>query len=192
MAVSARSHPLAERLKSIRHPGLFSLRTTAGSDSDMRVNLLRGYCRSRWRGLSGSAAPPSLHMDCLLCLQTDSVKEHSKTAVLGPVSSAAITDAVFTQVSKYVDGLVRKDTLLLFLGELLYLADAARHLLGHHKQQVGVVDPLGVNQPADGDSSVRLNHRATASITSPACAVHTARVQTWSSCRSPAECCRSC
>lgn len=87
---------------------------------------------------------------------------------------------------------MRKDTLLLLLGELLYLADAARHLLGYHKQQVGVVDPLGMNQPADGDSPVRLNRPGNASDISPASAVRAARVHTWSSCRSPAECCRSC
>lgn len=47
-----------------------------------------------------------------------------------------------------------KDTLLLLLGERLYLAGAAWHLLCYHKQQVGVVYPLGMNQPADGDNSV--------------------------------------
>lgn len=48
----------------------------------------------------------------------------------------------------------KKDTLLLILGQLLYLARVARHLLRHHEQQVGVVYPLGVNQPAERDDSV--------------------------------------
>lgn len=48
----------------------------------------------------------------------------------------------------------KKDTLLLLLGQLLYLAGVARHLLRHHKQQVGVVYPLGMNQPAERDNSV--------------------------------------
>lgn len=47
-----------------------------------------------------------------------------------------------------------KDTLLLILGQLLYLARVAWHLLRHHKQQVGVVYPLGVNQPVERDDSV--------------------------------------
>lgn len=48
----------------------------------------------------------------------------------------------------------KKDTLLHLLGQLLYLAGVARHLLRHHKQQVGVVYPLGMNQPAESDNSV--------------------------------------
>lgn len=46
----------------------------------------------------------------------------------------------------------RKDTLLLLLGQLLCLAGVARHLLRYHKQQVGVVYPLGMDQPADKDA----------------------------------------
>lgn len=46
----------------------------------------------------------------------------------------------------------KKDTLLLLLGQLLYLAGVARHLLRNHKQQVGVVYPLGMNQPAERQS----------------------------------------
>lgn len=41
-----------------------------------------------------------------------------------------------------------KDTLHLVLGQLLDLTGGALHLLCHHKQEVGVVYPLGVNQPA--------------------------------------------
>lgn len=41
-----------------------------------------------------------------------------------------------------------KDTLLLVLGKIFYLAGAAWQLFCYHKQQVGVVYPFGMNQPA--------------------------------------------
>lgn len=143
----------------------------------------------------------------------------------------------------------RKDTLPLLLRQPLYLAGVARYLLRHHKQQVGVVYPLGVNQPADGDNTVNSSPRLLCSLPSRAyllmdqrdpwesykahlagdvtvslkllwfnhqqslfaltgrwsCLAHRAParvgymssclytcVQTWSSCHSPAGCCRSC
>lgn len=42
----------------------------------------------------------------------------------------------------------RKDTLRPDLGQPLDLAGAAGQRLGHNKEQVGVVDPLGVEEPA--------------------------------------------
>lgn len=49
---------------------------------------------------------------------------------------------------------VQKDTLLFFLGKHLYLTGALQ-LLRYHKQQVGVVYPLGMNQPAEKERERR-------------------------------------
>lgn len=43
---------------------------------------------------------------------------------------------------------IQRDTLRLDLRESLDLTRAAGQRLGHHKQQVGVFYPLGVEQPA--------------------------------------------
>ena len=62
----------------------------------------------------------------------------------------------------------KKDTLLLLLGQLLDVAGVARYLLRHDKEQVGVVYPLGMNQPAEGEQE---RERETTLSTTPLCSL---------------------
>lgn len=123
------------------------------------IILQQRYCRSRWRVLFDSAPLAFLHMDSPLWLNMDTFKENVHHRSAHPIPHAGLERRVVIQRATILREhmllgvrrrtMWKKDTLLHVLGQLLYLAGVARHLLCHHKQQVGVVYPLGVNQPAE-------------------------------------------
>ena len=61
----------------------------------------------------------------------------------------------------------KKDTLLLLLGQLLDVAGVARYLLRNDKEQVGVVYPLGMNQPAEGEQERERERERDNSVNNP-------------------------